>query len=296
MKCFITLFLLATIVSGCAISRSVSYSDLNLSVPSVKAKNISIAVWDQREQVISGNRKPNFVGYTRSGAGIAYPMGTESGKAFADDIALDISSSYQKNGTNANMIPTSFKESEKSILSKLKDRNSDKLILMKMNELHTDGYMGFDLFYDLQSSVYKSSGELLEQISFTGTMPLGKVKHYKTNLPNGLQELLEQIFNDPEILEALNYFDSKQDPYESTFESNPKPNITVNQSLNATSNEFDVIYLNSGSEIKAKVVEITVETIKYKNFDQLDGPIRNIPLEDVFMIIYQNGSREILKK
>ena len=296
MKNYIGLFLLTTLISGCAISRKVSYNDLNINLPQVTVKSLSIAVWDQREQVIKGSRKPDFVGYMRSGAGIAYPMGTESGKTFADDIALDISSSYQKNGFKANIIPTSFQESENTILSNLKNSNSDKLILIKMNKLHTDGYTGFDLFYDLQSSVYKSSGELLRQKSFKGTKPLGKGSQYKTNLPNGLKELLEEVFNDQEILAALNNFGSKQEHNEILDESKPKSTVTVNQNSNTTSNEFDIIYLNDGSEIKSNVVEITVETIKYKNFEQLNGPIRNVPLKDVFMIIYKNGTREIIKK
>jgi len=57
----------------------------------------------------------------------------------------------------------------------------------------------------------------------------------------------------------------------------------------------DVIYKNDGVEIKVKVIEIS-ETIKYRNFDQPDGPIRNLKKEDVFMIIYENGTKEIIKK
>src|ERR1035437_7811222 len=54
----------------------------------------------------------------------------------------------------------------------------------------------------------------------------------------------------------------------------------------------DVIIKNDKSEIKAKVLEIQETTIKYKLFEFLDGPIRNIPISDVFMIIYENGKRE----
>jgi len=57
----------------------------------------------------------------------------------------------------------------------------------------------------------------------------------------------------------------------------------------------DIIIKSDGSEIKALVEEITYDFIKYKNFDQPEGPIRNIALIDVFMIIYKNGSREIIK-
>ena len=54
----------------------------------------------------------------------------------------------------------------------------------------------------------------------------------------------------------------------------------------------DIIYKNDGGEIKAKVKEITEETIKYKRYDHLEGPLRNISKREVFMIIYENGKRE----
>ena len=54
----------------------------------------------------------------------------------------------------------------------------------------------------------------------------------------------------------------------------------------------DVIYKHNGDEINSKVLEITSETIKYKDFDFQDGPVRNINIKDVFMIIYENGVRE----
>lgn len=54
----------------------------------------------------------------------------------------------------------------------------------------------------------------------------------------------------------------------------------------------DIIVKSNGEEIKSKVVEITIETIKYKEYEFQDGPIRNIKISDVFMIIYENGKRE----
>jgi|GEM_PF-938454 len=54
----------------------------------------------------------------------------------------------------------------------------------------------------------------------------------------------------------------------------------------------DIIIITDGNEIKSKVIEITSKTIKYKKFDYLDGPIRNINISNVFMVIYENGERE----
>lgn len=54
----------------------------------------------------------------------------------------------------------------------------------------------------------------------------------------------------------------------------------------------DIIVKQNGDEIKSKILEITSETIKYKEFEFQDGPTRNINISDVFMVIYENGKRE----
>ena len=54
----------------------------------------------------------------------------------------------------------------------------------------------------------------------------------------------------------------------------------------------DVIIKVDKEEIKAKVIEINQQVVKYKRFDSLDGPIYNVTKDQVFIIIYQNGRRE----
>jgi len=58
----------------------------------------------------------------------------------------------------------------------------------------------------------------------------------------------------------------------------------------------DIIIKNDKTEIKCKVAEITVESIKYKKWEMPDGPLYNINKTDVFMIVYSNGQREIIKQ
>lgn len=55
----------------------------------------------------------------------------------------------------------------------------------------------------------------------------------------------------------------------------------------------DIIYKMSGDEIKAKVVEITLTDIGYKLIDSLYAIPRTIPKQDVFMIKYANGAKEL---
>lgn len=54
----------------------------------------------------------------------------------------------------------------------------------------------------------------------------------------------------------------------------------------------DVIMKKDGNKIDAKVIEITSSTIKYRNWDQPDGPVRNIEISQVKEIIYDNGTWE----
>lgn len=54
----------------------------------------------------------------------------------------------------------------------------------------------------------------------------------------------------------------------------------------------DVIIKTTGDEFQAKIIEITDDAIKYKDYHHQEGPIRNINKTAVFMVIYENGTRE----
>ncbi|WP_139793908.1 hypothetical protein [Reichenbachiella faecimaris] len=58
----------------------------------------------------------------------------------------------------------------------------------------------------------------------------------------------------------------------------------------------DVIVTHKGDEINSKIVEIGSDYIKYYEFEFQEGPLRNIERSKVFMIIYENGRRELIKQ
>lgn len=55
----------------------------------------------------------------------------------------------------------------------------------------------------------------------------------------------------------------------------------------------DIITLKNGEEIKAKVSEVEINVIKYKKFDNQTGPVYTLEKADVFMIKYENGSKDV---
>ena len=56
----------------------------------------------------------------------------------------------------------------------------------------------------------------------------------------------------------------------------------------------DVITFRNAEQIKAKVTEISPSEIKYKRFDNLDGPTITVLRSEVFAITYENGRRDII--
>jgi len=87
---------------------------------------------------------------------------------------------------------------------------------------------------------------------------------------------------------------------EKSFQDNeslmfPKENEnTIGNNLDTSS--CDIIINNNGDEIYAKVTEISLYEIKYKNCDNLEGPTITISKKDVFMIKYPNGTKTIISQ
>jgi hypothetical protein len=55
----------------------------------------------------------------------------------------------------------------------------------------------------------------------------------------------------------------------------------------------DIIVMKTGDEIKAKVEQVLDTEIKYRKFDNLGGPVYSTKKAEVFMIRYENGSKDV---
>ncbi|HOZ96237.1 MAG TPA: hypothetical protein PK779_04530 [Niabella sp.] len=55
----------------------------------------------------------------------------------------------------------------------------------------------------------------------------------------------------------------------------------------------DIIYLKRNEQIKAKITEVMPDFVKYKKFDNIDGPNYSIATKRIDSIVYENGSRDI---
>ena len=57
----------------------------------------------------------------------------------------------------------------------------------------------------------------------------------------------------------------------------------------------DMITTSSDKVIKAKVVEVTSESVKYKKFDNPDGPTYTVSLSEIKKIKYTNGDEDVFE-
>jgi hypothetical protein len=58
----------------------------------------------------------------------------------------------------------------------------------------------------------------------------------------------------------------------------------------------DIITKKSGEDIQAKVLEVTTPEIKYKKFDNQNGPTFTILKSEVLMLRYENGTKDIFNE
>ena len=56
----------------------------------------------------------------------------------------------------------------------------------------------------------------------------------------------------------------------------------------------DIITKCNGEEIAAKVAEIGDTQIKYRKYENAQGPLYTLPASEVFLIRYEDGTREVV--
>ncbi len=61
-------------------------------------------------------------------------------------------------------------------------------------------------------------------------------------------------------------------------------------------NGQDILTTQSGDELRVKVVEISASTIKYRVYENPTGPMHTIAKSEVFMITYENGTKDVFSQ
>ncbi len=200
-----SIFLITLI--GCVVGKKVPYEKMKVEINYSGTKSIALAVYDQREMVVKGNRKPDFVGYQISGIGVAWPIGTKSGKNFTDVIQEVISQSFKNKGYTVLLIPTSYKDNYDDIKTRMIQSSSDRLMIIKLKKLQIVMVVATIIDIDVDVEVLDKSGNMLAVKNFQkseeiATDILGT--NYKKYAPEFLEKEITSWLNDPQITKELN--------------------------------------------------------------------------------------------
>jgi hypothetical protein len=253
----------------------VSLENFNITLQKPEnIESVGIIVWDQREQIIDGRQRPSLLGYTRSLTAIAYPSTIKSKVPLAEWVSGRISKSYEENGLATLVITTSPYEKWSQIEKKMKSSNADQFLVVRLKKFQFDGIMKFSYMAEIDVEVFSESGELITSKHISDERVMGGTGGWKKKFPLHMVSIIEDAINNPEVANSF----GKQSAKKSTQKSE-----------GAT----DIIITKKGDEIDATVEEITSDLIRYRKASQPDGPLRNLPISDVFMVKYKDGTKEV---
>ncbi|MFI8742735.1 hypothetical protein [Stutzerimonas zhaodongensis] len=154
MKLIQAVFVAAVLLqlTGCAIGQRIDYRQavpaLNLSTDA----EVAVSVVDQRPYVTAQRKNPNYVGTLRGLYYNPWNVTTLSGSPLAMDIQTAIVTGLERSGVTATRHPSGSQRAEK---------RGERLLVVRLVEWKSDGYMRNRFDYDLAASVYDDQGALL---------------------------------------------------------------------------------------------------------------------------------------
>ena len=200
------IFLTSFLVS-CAVGNTYDYSRASVDLAVQGHSELGLAVIDQRPYILSGDKEPNFVGLQRGGFGNPFNVRTQSGRALAIEMAEAMATELEDNGFKVFNLGVS-ESGSKIIASAIREASKTRNVILEVHEWKTDAMISFGLSYDLRLRVMDDSANLLAETETSGIKEkLGGAGFEGSNsisAANAFSSKLGQLFNDPDVMRALN--------------------------------------------------------------------------------------------
>jgi hypothetical protein len=191
---------------GCAVGNTYDYSRANIDLAVQGNSELGLAVIDERPYILSGDKKPDFIGLQRGGFGNPFNVTTESGRALAVEMAEAMTSELEDNGFRVFDLRVSESGSE-IVASAIHEAAKTRNVILIVKEWKTDAMMSFGLSYDLRLSVLDESANVLAEAETAGIKEkLGGAGFESANsiaAANAFSSKIGQLFNDPDVMRAL---------------------------------------------------------------------------------------------
>ena len=193
---------------GCVVGAHIPFQ---VQTPRLYARggaSISLAVEDQRDEVRSGQRTPDFCGVMRSGWGFPYQVMTASNAPLASDFADIVARGLRVNGFRVLVVVAPPNQPEAATLQALASGAADLSLLIRISEWKSDTLTRTTLTYRAAAQLRDRQGQVIGESFISGkdVLPgdfLDPMAKMKETVPDATRANLEHLLNDPSIASAL---------------------------------------------------------------------------------------------
>jgi hypothetical protein len=198
--------LVATVLSGCAIGQKFSYSDSSIVLRRAYVGHATaVAVLDQRKYVKNGNKSESFVGLSRGGYGNPFDVDTKSGAPMAFEMATSIAAALRGKELPVQTVTVRPADGFEGARQALVQTGSNRNVLFTIDEWKTDTMMRTGLDFDVTLDVFDSSGNKLAQNRVYGKeISGGSILSAEKDARAWFAAKVSELLHDEAIEKALN--------------------------------------------------------------------------------------------
>jgi hypothetical protein len=206
---FVLVVCLIVLLSGCAVGNRYQYHDTLADISATGITTIAVTVHDQRNYVITGDKGPEFVGLQRGGFGNPFDVNTDSGNALAYDMTQSLVNSLCRRGFKAMPVTVAISDDRQKVVNKLKEKGTERLLLLTLKEWKTDTLNNVALIYDVNATILDRDGKTVGEDAIKGRDNLGgsmlnPPAYARKAVPKAFKEKVEQLLNSKQIASGLN--------------------------------------------------------------------------------------------
>ena len=165
-----------------------------------------MGVVENRDYVLTGDKKPDFIGLQRGGFGNPFDVTTASGEAFTNDLADALEKGLRDSGFTVTRLQVASPGAS-VVQAEIGKNGESRNIVLTVNEWKTDIYMDMNLHFDLFLEIVSRDGQILASNRISGEEKVsGAAMSADKNsrlAESALETKIGRLFNKPEIINAL---------------------------------------------------------------------------------------------
>jgi ankyrin repeat protein len=188
---------------------TIDYKYLLIKLNYKGSGKIVLTVQDKRPYIISGEKKPEYVGYFRkANFGQPYDATTPNKNPLSEVLSSRIAESLKRAGYDVIEVKSIPAETDNATIETMKQYGTNKIVIMTLREWLSEAYYNVGLTYDVGLTIMDENGNTVAVENIKGSDDLGDRNwvpemRAKVYVPEAAKKKLEELFNKREIIKSL---------------------------------------------------------------------------------------------